>query len=63
MRDTCPSHSVTLRGRAAHCRDIAANALSENIAREMLVIAEQYDREADETLPIRKPPLAEVADA
>ncbi len=43
-----------LRVRAARCREIAQNALSEDIACELCMIADQYEREAA---------LAELPDA
>lgn len=38
---------MTLREQAAHCREIAHNAFSDGVARELLAIAAEYEREAD----------------
>ncbi len=63
MREHAILRVVTLRGRAAHCREIARNAFSETIASEMLLIAEQYEREAEDTLDVAGRELMELRNA
>ncbi len=46
MNETVLSEAAMLRVRAARCREIAQNALSEEIAEELSMLAEQYEREA-----------------
>lgn len=47
MHDQARDPIMTLREQAAHCREIAHNVFSACIARELLAIAAEYEREAD----------------
>ncbi len=47
-----------LHERAAHCRDLARNALSTGIAAELQSIADDYDRDAERLEARRAAPRA-----
>lgn len=52
---------LQLRKRAAHCRALARDALSPGVARELEVIAAEYERDADRLEALARAPTEQSA--